>query len=317
MGSVPGPADDAFHPRPTGDIGWTETMWLSFAAPDRQLTGVVYAVFRPNLSVGSLGVWVWDDSARLESDCVYFQNHVHQPLPPRLEDTELPCGFRYAVLEANSRYHVSFDDDAELSLDLDLRAIHGPTFREMAGETVGWNILGHVKGAMTLNGEHLDIDCIEFIGRSWSPRPDQRMVVRPSLDGALLSHTDTYAATPDRAFFVSTMGGLDETEVLSGSVFRNGETRTVASGHRRVTRHPEHGYPLEVVVDLVDSTGEELHATGRCVNQLLMASAPGVPFPFWVCGTQWDLDGEPAWGQDQLVPIGRPAPRLNPSSATS
>jgi hypothetical protein len=45
-------------------------------------------------------------------------------------------------------------------------------------------------------------------------------------------------------------------------------------------------------------------------NQLLMATVPGVPFPFWVCGTEWIIDGEAAWGQDQDVPISRPAPSV-------
>jgi hypothetical protein len=80
-----------------------------------------------------------------------------------------------------------------------------------------------------------------------------------------------------------------------------------------VVRSKESGYPESIVFDAIDDAGRTVQATGTYVNQLQMATVPGVPFPFWVCGTEWTVNGEPAWGQDQDVPIGRSAPRLGPT----
>jgi len=303
-------ADDSLHPAPPDDPSWTETMWLAFAVPSRHLSGVIYTVLRPNRDVGWLGVWMWDDTAHAETDILYFQSYPHLPMPTNVADMELPCGFRQEVLEPGHRYRVSYDDQAELRLDLTFASMHEPIGREFDGGIAGSNQLGRVAGEITFNQEQVPVDCFEFRGRSWSSRPDARMVLRPDEAGSLLCHADTYATSPTTAFFVSSMGNLERTSVLSGHLLRDGEMHSITEGERVVERDPVRGCPLRVVVEATDEADRTLRATGTCVNQLLMATIPGVPFPLWVGGTNWIIDGEPAWGQDQDVPIGRPTPLL-------
>jgi hypothetical protein len=82
-----------------------------------------------------------------------------------------------------------------------------------------------------------------------------------------------------------------------------------------VVPNEESGYPESIELDATDESGRSVHATGTCVNQLRMATVPGVPFPFWACGTNWVVNDEPAWGQDQTVPIGRRVPHIGEARA--
>jgi hypothetical protein len=111
------PADDSFHAPTTGDLFWTETIWLGFAVEARKLSGAIYAVFRPNQSVTSLGVYLWDDTGRGDQDCLYFHNYWHLPLPGDLRAFELPHGFSYRCIEPLTSYEVHYDDNVELALD--------------------------------------------------------------------------------------------------------------------------------------------------------------------------------------------------------
>lgn len=124
-------------------------------------------------------------------------------------------------------------------------------------------------------------------------------------------HSDTYAVSPATSFFASTMGTLARTDIVSGHIHRDGESRAIVEGHRAVVRNPVRGYPDQIVVEATDDAGRTVSATGTCVNHLLMATAPGVPVSIWVCGTNWVVDGEPGWGQDQDVPLGRPEPLIS------
>jgi hypothetical protein len=304
------PQDDSFHARPVGDPDWTETLWLAFAIPERRLSGVTYLVTRPNRGVCSLGVWMWDHTARNEPEVLYFQNHPELATPGDMADFELPCGFSQRVVEPGRRYEVSYDDGAELRLQLSFAALHEPVGREFGGEISGSNQLGTVTGDVWFNGDRFGVECHEFRGRSWSSRSDRRMVLRPDAAGDLMVHADTYAIAAGTSFFVTSMGGLATTDVLSGHLLRDGTLEAIVEGQRSVERHPVHGFPERVTIDAADAMGRTTRATGVCTNQLLMTTVVGVPFPFWVCGTNWTIDGEPGWGQDQDVPVGRPAPQI-------
>jgi hypothetical protein len=297
-------ADDALHVDPSDDPYWTETMWLSFAVPGRKLTGVTYLVLRPNQGICSLGVWLWDDVKMYEREVLYFHNYWHLPLPSDLTDMSLPCGFSHKVVKPAHSYEVKYDDGVELQLDLLFEALHQPVARAHGDVVDGSNQLGRVTGMIRLNSTELSVDCHEFRGRAWTSRSDNRLAPFSDTDKKL-DYSDTYAVSPTTTFFVSTMGEPSRTEILSGYLLSGGEAHAIVSGERTVTRQPASGRPEEVIVEGTDDAGRTFRAVGTCLNHLLMATVPGVPFPFWVCGTSWIINGEPGWGQDQDVSVGR------------
>jgi hypothetical protein len=303
--------DDQCHVDETADPYWTETLWLSFGVPERFLSGVIYNVVRPYQKISSLGVWLWDDKAHSETDILYFQNFPHQPSAKDFTDFELPCGMQHRVLEPAKRYLTTYDDGGELRLSLEFEALHGMVGRIFNDEINGSNQLGRVTGSMDLAGDHIEVASLEFRGRTWSHRPDSRMVLRPDETGNRMVHADSYAVSPQTMLMASSMGDLGRTSVLSGYLVKNGEVHSLVDGERVVVRNEKYGYPESIGFVASDDAGRTVRATGTCVNHLQMATAPGVPFPFWVGGTDWSVDGEPAWGQDHDVPIGRPAPRIS------
>jgi hypothetical protein len=299
------PTDDGFHAVDSGELYWTETIWLGFAVPERRVTGVTYAVMRPNLSVCSLGVFMWDDQGASEQDCLYFENYPHLPLPADLTSFDLACGYSQRVIEPAKKYRTSYDDGVELLLELDFEGIHPPIARGHGDSVDGSNQLGRVTGRIRLNGEESGVDCLQFRGRAWTVRGDSRFAPRQDGQEALF-YSDTFAATENSAFFVSTMGNLVKTDVLNGYFFSDGEVVPISEGSRVVDRDPAKGYPTRITLEATDQAGRLVHAVGECVNHFRMATVPGVPFPFWVSGTTWLIDGAPAWGEDQDVPVGRP-----------
>jgi hypothetical protein len=222
--------DDQFHADETSDPYWTETLWLSFAVPERRLTGVIYNVFRPNLDISSLGIWLWDDKTRAETDILYFQNFPHLPSPGNATDFDLPCGMHHRVIEPTKRYLTTFDDGGELRLSLEFEALHSMVGRVFNGEVNGSNQLGRVTGTIDLAGQRVEVAGLEFRGRSWSLRPDSRMVLRPDESGNQMVHADSYAASPQIMFLASTMGDLGCTDVLSGYLVIDGEAYALVEG---------------------------------------------------------------------------------------
>jgi hypothetical protein len=306
------PLDDRFHALDGGEPYWTETIWLGFAVPERRVSGVTYAVMRPNLSVCSLGVFVWDDNGASEQDCLYFESYPHLPLPADLSAFDLTCGYSHQVIEPSKKYRMSYDDGVELLLDLEFEGIHPPIARGHGDSVDGSNQLGRVTGQIRLNGEEINVDCLQFRGRAWTVRGDSRFAPRQDGQEAQF-YSDTFAATKNSAFFVSTMGDSKTTLVLNGYFLNHGEAFQITEGSRVVERDPVHGYPTRVTIEAMDESGRLVNAVGECVNHLRMATVPGVPFPFWVNGTTWLINGDPAWGEDQDVPVGRPGRHFIPA----
>jgi hypothetical protein len=287
------PADDTLHPPTSDDIFWTETAWFAFAIPERRLTGCIYPLFRPNQNICSAGVYVWDDSGEGAHEILYAQNFWHLPLPEDLRHMELPSGLAYEVLEPLHRYRVSYRDGNELALNLVYEGLIPPHPTERGGVVSHLDHPCRVTGTLRLGDEELAVDCLEMRDKSWGIRPDFRWIM-----GTTRAAYTYGLASADSAFLAlsaSPDGG--EGTVMSGVLVRDGELAPLVSGIRRADL--ERGRPTKVVVEATDARGRSFRAEGRCVNRFAFQSSPGL-FA-WMSGTEWDLDGQPAWGEDQLM----------------
>ncbi len=161
------PDDDHFHPVPTADPWWTETSWYSFAVPERNLSGSIYPLFRPNLGICSAGVYVWDGTAVEPWAVPYARTFWHLPLPDGdLTDFTLVNGLRYECVEPMQQYRVSYRDAGEIELDLLYEGLIAPHM------VVGESERGHldqpcrVTGRLCLHGEEIAIDGFAMRDRS-------------------------------------------------------------------------------------------------------------------------------------------------------
>src|SRR4051812_35017420 len=62
---------DRFCPTATDDPFWNESCWFSFSIPEREIHGMVYYFFRPNMNLLMGGPIVWDGSGANTWDCLY------------------------------------------------------------------------------------------------------------------------------------------------------------------------------------------------------------------------------------------------------
>jgi hypothetical protein len=294
--------DDGFHPPTTDDPYWTETCWFTFTVPERRLSGQLYPFFRPNQGVLSAGAYFWDHTGHTPADILYARQFWHLPIPDQpLTDIALPNGIAYRCVEPLRRYEISYaDPDADAAVQAGRGAIGVElTFTAIAPPNyLGDSHLdqpGRYQGAITLAGETIAVDAFGFRDRSWGPRPQ----FGPGIHGTpALSGGYSYATASDRhAFHAITMDFGTGSLAIHGYLLRDGGWSKLASGSRQVLeRDPSTDYPSAVALDLVDESGRELHAEGRCLNGLGLFLNPNL---YSVnCLTEWEFDGITAFGED-------------------
>jgi hypothetical protein len=285
----PEPADDGFHRPADPSPHWTETAWFGFQVPERGLAGTVYALFRPNLGVASLAVYVWDGSDHEPWRVPYGRSLWHQPLPAGdLTDLALG-GLRLRCLAPLARYALAYEDGPRLRLDLRYDALLPP---HGVGIDAGRGHLDQpcrVTGSLVLGGETIPVDALDMRDRSWSLRDDLRSV-RASYSYAIASARDGFLAAGFE------LGGASR--LVAGFLVRDGVKADLVGGTRRVVERRA-GYPLRVRVSARDALGRSLEAEGRCASRLAQQATPGL-FA-WMSLAEWRFDGRSAWGADQDV----------------
>jgi hypothetical protein len=287
--------DDEFHEPTTDDPEWTETCWFTFTVPERGLSGQLYPYFKRNQGVAAGGAFFWDGQHERPETCVYAKQFWHLPLAAdaRLTDLELANGIRYTCLEPQKQWAIGYDDPDggdEIHVDLTVTGVVPPN---MLGES-------HVdqacryQGTIVLHGEEIPVDSYGFRDRSWGPRPQYGQGIH---GGGSMRGGYSYATASDRdAFHAITMDFGTGCIAIHGYVLRDGEWAKVKSGTREVVERDEHGFPVLVVLDLVDEQGRELRAEGRLHNSIAFLINPNL---FTINGlTEWTFDGVTAWGED-------------------
>jgi hypothetical protein len=258
-----GAADDRFHLGVTDDASWTETAWFAGAVPERGLAIWTYPLFRHELGVMSCGIYVWKPGAEELWQLPYYRTWWHQPIPrdADLSDLRLPNGLSYQCLEPLTAYRISYEDGATISLEMTFRALHPP--HEVGVEPGGHghiDQLGRVTGELRLNGERIEIDCLEMRDRTWSPRRESRQRTFVSYSYG--------AGSGGEGFHLSTRWRPDRElhELLTGFLLRDGRVARLTAGTCEIDRD-ELGRPVSVVVRGHGEEGISLHAPGEVVSR--------------------------------------------------
>lgn len=292
MSSLLTPADDDFHP--ADDAWWFhETCWFWFYVPERSLGGWLYNWIRPNIGVSGGGCWVWDDSTFLHWEVPYYANHHNLRLPAErdLRDFTFPSGVRVATREPLRCYSLSYREDGCIDLSLDFDAVMEPwvAVEEGAdGEPRPRHLdqVGRVTGRLVLHDEELAVDCLAIRDRTWTRRSERWT------RGGGYGYTNAAAGSGEAFLSVGGESGA------RGYLQLDGVRSALVEGGRRIERHPEHGYPVRIVVTGRDEQGRELEAVGTSVSRMAMP-IPGVHGLVWTSLVSWTVNGVPAWGEDQ------------------
>jgi hypothetical protein len=282
-------ADDRLHAVADSDPLWSETAWFGFSIPQRNLGGTVYPLFRPNLGVCSLSVYVWDDTAHEPWRVPYGRAQWHLPMPEGDLTRTSFGGLELECVEPLHEYRVRYRDGDALALDLHYRGLiepHGFGISPVRGHI---DQPCHVRGTLALAGETLDVDGYEMRDRSWHVRDDRRST-RASYSYGIESETEMFLA-----------GGFqmgDDCRIVAGFLIRDGEKADWVGGTRRViARHD--GYPTQIVIEANDALGRRLEAHGSCRSRLANQATPGM-FA-WMSLAEWTWNDAHGFGEDQDV----------------
>lgn len=289
-----GPADDGFHFDTMSERWWeTETCWFSFYEPRRALGGWLYAMVRPNIGTVAGGCWIWDPSAHLPWEALYNANYTCLRLPQDadLRNVALPTGVSITALEPLHRYRLGYEDGDRVRLQLEFEAVMAPV--ALASSASGFGSLGHfdqfgrVHGELVLHGERIAIDCLSMRDRSWGPRPEHR----PKRSTYVTGMSD-----PGNGFLAMTDPDRPGEPITHGFLLRDGVVHPWAGGTRRAERSAQHGWTESLTVEGHDAAGRKLRAHGRTQSRIVINRHTFIDVNSLV---RWDLDGRPAWGEDQ------------------
>ncbi len=292
MNSPLGERDDRLHPVPVDDPMWTETTWWGFMVPDRNLGGMIYTLFRPNLGVATLVTQVWSDEHVAPWASPYARSLWHLPMPGSdIDDVQL--GFLHLrAVEPLRKYQLTYEDGASCAFDLQYEAAMEPHVVAAERELGHFDQLCHVTGSLQVDGETVAVDCHAVRDRSWYVRDDFRSMRSAYTYGAVDGdeHFLAYTRPADNAG--------DLAAVFGGYLVRDGEKSDLKEGVRRVPSR-RRGHPDEIEVTATDALGRSLEARGRVTSSLASQSTPGM-FAYMSIAS-WTIGLRAGYGEDHDV----------------
>jgi hypothetical protein len=293
--------DDNFHFDQMTDRWWeTETAWFSFCDPERRLGGWLYSMFRPNIGTVAGGAWIWDDKAHLPWEVPYSANYtaLRMPRDQDLTDISLPTGARLKMVEPLQRYHLGFEDEDRLKIDLSFDAVMPPRALRKGDSSFKhlnhFDQFGRVTGAIILHGEPIQINCLAMRDRSWGPRPEHRPGKSAYVTGI---------ASPDDAFLAVTKWNDESDSIAYGFLIRDGRIGDLVSGRRIVERNLEQGWVTRITIEGRDEFGRELLATGERLSGIIINRHSFIDSNGLIA---WTINGKLGHGEDQdMWPVHR------------
>ncbi len=92
-------------------------------------------------------------------------------------------------------------------------------------------------------------------------------------------------------------GETDE-RVRTGYFMKDDRRHRLVDGTRELERDSEHGFLRSIRVEAEDTAGRRFTAVGDGLSRMAMP-IPGVHGVVWTSLVRWEIDGVPAWGEDQ------------------
>lgn len=289
---------DNFCPTTTGDPYWNESAWFSFSIPEREIHGMVYYFFRPNMNLLMGGPILWDGSGAHIWDCLYYDWHHFQTIPEGAGkfDFKSHTSLEVSVAEPERKYLLRYDH-AGFKLDLDWTSLEPPHhFLGMEIEATGMSAdnrmhieqMGRATGTATLNGETLAIDSCALRDSSWGVR---------QMDGVSRGSYFWAIADENTAFHAQTKGEGADQQVIGGFLKLNGETATLVGGKRFNTKMGKLT-PDSFDLLLEDNRGRTAQVTLRSCSHLMVNFYPRVQVVWSLLQADFG-NGVSGWGDIQ------------------
>lgn len=293
---------DHFFADTGSDPYWTESSWFSWGIPEKDICGLIWMHFRPNMNCLCGGVAMWDRSGEHVWEFPYFDFQTMRRLPEGRfgvdydkYDFVTPWSLAVKMLEPLRRYRIAYDR-AGFTLDLEFEAVappnvmHNPSAEQLkTAFRTHFEQPGRIRGHVTLDGVRHAVDTFAIRDGGHGPR-----FMEDAPQGGYAWST----ADARTGWHVLAPGTQDRVgQVIGGYILREGQMSPIVAGTRRVVER-EGPRPVAIEVRARDEMGRELHALGRA-----QVPAKFMLFPErgqWWQLFRWDYDGfTGATGEDQ------------------
>ncbi|MEH6639118.1 MAG: hypothetical protein V7717_07600 [Porticoccaceae bacterium] len=301
--------DMYFHQPTSDDHYWAETNYFGFYLPEEALYVNVYVLTRKNASVVLSSITITDGFSNAPHLVRYSNSQVHLPFPKtNLDDYQLANGLAIKCTKPVMDYHITFDDQRQVSFDVQYQAlmapydIHDPDMDPLAASADDkvsatayaghWDQTGRVTGKLSLDGKTYKVDCVSSMDHSWGQRKEDQFKnfcwLNANFDNDVSIHC-IWAIDPDDAnhYRAIVHGYVREGDQVFGLTKGSGKLRRNGLLHQHMDLQVE------------DIRGKVHDFTGTAFT-----SNAWQPWPF-VYATQsllrWELDGVSGWGEAQDV----------------
>lgn len=283
---------DTFHSWDASQPAWTETFWFGAWVPEAATTVYLYSWFRPVLGIYGGGCLIWNDKEFLPWNIPAFHYEVNRPLlaPADLRSLELDCGTRLRTIKEGWEYELTYARrDIEVALRFD--GVTAPEIIAAKGMTEFFN--GHIdqsgryKGHVKIGTARHEIDCFGIRDRSWGPRV--------MTDDIRMNYCHGQSEQLAFVCYSRPSGGQDE--VFKGYLSRDGRRVNLSGGNRRTVYRNDQLQRVDI--ELIDSDGRHLSATGLPLNRMVYEPYPNLLT--WLYLMQWRVGEHTVYGEEQDV----------------
>jgi hypothetical protein len=285
----------------------TETQYLGFNIPEKDIHALCYIWHHPNLGVVTGGVWAWQGvkSNSLACEIFDFLTYVDDKcLANDLHDYELPNSYGVQVVEPLKKLRMRYSDPYRgNAIDVDFTAMMEPMVL-----STGMHFEQGMKtsGTVTFAGVDHVVDAFTVRDRSWGQARREVHVDAPPMGWMTCVFGDDFAFgasafdsedTNPEWKGVMTIPGGDPTR--GGWILRGGELVPVVSTVKRTIRNRQTLFPEGVEMTVTDANGRNYEIRGTVTAASNWRTWHN--FETVICLVRWECEGRVGYGDHQEV----------------
>jgi len=294
---------DHFYRGESDDPYWTDSSWFSWSIPEKDICGLIWTHFRPNMNCVCGGPAMWDLYGEHVWEFLYFDFQTMRALPEGRYgvdydkyDFTAPWSLSVKMIDPMQTYRISYNK-AGFQLELEFNAIAPPNIMNKPSAEqlksafkLHFEQPGRIMGFVELDGVRYEVDTFSIRDGGHGPRFMDMSPPGGYAWSTADEKTGFHALAPHS-------GDAPQSDVIGGYILRDGIISPTVSGIRRVLER-DGPRPTVVEVQIADELGRELNAVGRA-----QVPAKFMLFPDrgqWWQLFKWDYEGASgATGEDQ------------------
>lgn len=288
----------------------TETYYWTFFDTAKNLHGYVYFMMRPNIGVGTCGVFAHIGSKRdyLAAEYFDFRTYMRDDFVDERGNIATPTGLSITFIEPMRKMRISCDNEERgFHLDMVQEAVQPPVVRSNGKH---FEQVMKVNGRLTMDGVDYDLDHWAIRDRSWGERRPETGVMGPPYTWMTGVHSEDFSFTigafddPAREPNWKDMYAVDRTKLVRDAWLWSGDRQIRFAEVSKITHHGADGMtPVRNLIDCTADDGTRYQFDGEITANLPWKTWQNamchVGLTRWTSpqleGTFWGITAEVQW----------------------